>query len=79
MTASRSSSLQRNAIPSTKGCTDVSRCIRPVTFTGWTLGFKPCSLHPAIRVWTGLPISGFSASSLSEQAAFPLDYRRDEL
>ena len=45
---------------------DVSHRFQSVRFTEWTLGFKQFSLHHAVRVSTGLPIDGFSASRLSE-------------
>jgi hypothetical protein len=49
----------------------VSRWSRAVIFTGWTLGFKPCSLHPGDWASTGVGVNGFVAPGLSEQALVP--------
>ena len=50
------------------------RCLQPETFTEWTLRFKQCSLHLAIRVSPSLPLSAFRAARLSGHAAFPSEF-----
>ena len=67
---------RRMAFTSGGAITAVSRCSRAVSFTGWTLGLKPFSLHPGDRASIGVALNGLVSPGLPSHAAFPLGFRR---
>src|SRR5262249_26902128 len=58
-----------------KETSEVNHRLRSVPFTEWSLGFGQFSSHLVIRVSTGRPLDGFSASRLSRQALVPFRFR----
>jgi hypothetical protein len=71
--ANRSSTFPAGGLraPDFEEAPDVSRCIRSGRFTERALGFRQFSFHHAVRVSTGMQLSGFTAPRLSEHAVFP--------